>query len=279
MKKLILMFAALALVFAFTSCQKEGKFSPNKKISKIYVQTGSSERVIQQAWNWNKNQLESIDHYGMDGIIDYTETFTYSKGRIVRIDDDTNNAYVEYSYKNGKLDRAVYYEHGVVMQDVVYTYKNDKLASSYITYDPAYKDAKSKLDPMRYVLGEDIANIRYHALKNHNTKDAATATETYEWEGDNLVLYKCDDVMQYEVAMSYDKKNSPYYHLLVLWGGNFAYLSKNNAVNRTWTYYSDGQLFDQYNFDYNYTYDGNYPVSYCSPSENGDTYMYFEYEK
>lgn len=50
-KHIFLAFCAVTMLLLATSCEREGVYSPKKRISKIYVDDGSG-RKLDQTWTW-----------------------------------------------------------------------------------------------------------------------------------------------------------------------------------------------------------------------------------
>ena len=103
MKKLSLLLALFALALSFTSCDKEGVYNPNKKISKSYLDTSEGKQLT-STWNWDGKLLRTIDYHDLiSGEIAYTNIFSYNdKDQIVSISDITNNE-IEIKKTNGKI--------------------------------------------------------------------------------------------------------------------------------------------------------------------------------
>ena len=106
MKKTALLLAIALFAVTFTSCQKTKPYNPKEKISKIYVGLGL-EKNLSEAWNWEGNQLKSIEHYiSIDNVQlnYYTEVFTYNdKGQVQNVKTEDGDFYTEYLY--GTNDR------------------------------------------------------------------------------------------------------------------------------------------------------------------------------
>ena len=111
MKKtfLFLVFACVAMLFS--SCHKEGVFNPKKKISKIYTSssytfngnTTTFDKTLSEEWTWNKNNtLAKIDAHG--SLSETTETYTYDKKRVTRIDGVSTNTSGPYPIQMSPSD-------------------------------------------------------------------------------------------------------------------------------------------------------------------------------
>ena len=116
MKQLSRLFiAALALMFVFASCEKEGVFNPKKKISEIYKsssysydgETYNTPKYLSERWNWDGKILKSVDYYDNDGSLDYSETYTYDKNRLPKVSWGSTS-YYELVYDKNKLSSIIY---------------------------------------------------------------------------------------------------------------------------------------------------------------------------
>lgn len=291
MKKILLFLIAVAMVMTFGSCHKEGKYSPSKKISKIYKESGYpgyfSGRYLSESWNWNKNQLQSIFHYNNDGSISYTDDFTYKNGRISRVDRRYSWAYnyMEFTYDGGKLSRMTEYYNGQLAGESSFTYKNGKIS----TMNETYYMHKDKTMPMvkSTFLSLIIPELSDRIVENlyrlsNKSKGNNTYTYSFEWNGDNISMIKYSYGYEWEeVKFTYDNKKNPFYGFLSNDSNseNFAkYCSKNNITRETWTEYDEGEM--EIDTDtYTYTYNGNWPTS--RRWQYGDEYgtTYYEYVK
>ncbi|MCQ2271727.1 MAG: hypothetical protein MJZ72_02925 [Bacteroidales bacterium] len=293
MKKILLFLIAVAMVMTFGSCHKEGKYSPSKKISKIYRESGYdgyfSGRYLSESWNWNKNQLQSIYHHSSDGSISYTEDFTYTKGRISRVDhrypsSSMSYYYSEFTYDGGKLSRMADYYNGQLESEFSFTYKNGKISTMNVTNYYSYYD-KSETMPMvkSSFLSLIIPELSDKIIENlyrlsNKSKGGNTYTYSIEWKGDNISKIKGADGDEWaEIELTYDNKKNPFYGFL---NSDFdeECFSKNNITRETWTEYDEGEMYN-YSDTYTYTYDGNWPISkrYQYGDEYGTTY--YEYVK
>ncbi|MBO6055996.1 MAG: hypothetical protein J6P84_03380, partial [Alphaproteobacteria bacterium] len=71
---MLFVFCAV-LCAALTSCEKEndGKYSPKKKIQKVYKDL-NGEKVLDQVWSWDGKLLSKIDYY-YEGAVWYTDEY------------------------------------------------------------------------------------------------------------------------------------------------------------------------------------------------------------
>lgn len=292
MKRILLFAIAVATIMTFGSCHKEGKYSPSKKISKIYKESGYpgyfSGRYLSESWNWNKNQLQSIYHHSSGGSISYTEDFTYTKGRISRVDcrypSSSMSYYSEFTYDGGKLSRMAEYYNGQLESESSFTYKNGKISTMNRTYYYSYYD-KSETMPMvkSSFLSLIIPELSDKIIENlyrlsNKSKGGNTSSYSIEWNGDNISKIKYSDGNEWlEIELTYDNKKNPFYGFLNS-GFDEEFFSKNNITREIWTEYDEGEM--EIDTDtYTYTYDGNWPTS--RRWQYGDEYgtTYYEYVK
>ncbi len=284
MKKITWLLTVFVLVFAFTSCNKEGKFSPKKKIDKIYYEQNNSNqgRTLSEMWHWNGKQLQSIDYYS-NGALYSTNNFTYTKGRITRIDDYKNSEYVEFIYDGGKLSKCSRYYEGKLIDECVFKHKGNKIVSISETYFYYYKqenkDLKIVSNPLRFVLSESIVRVLdKNRAKAADSKGSQTYTTDIEWDKDNISKVKVVDgnVIE-EGKYTYDKKNNPFYGMLDEYFDH-SYFSKNNEISATFTDYYEGEVSTSVT-NYTYTYDGNYPIVKHAVYDYESWTYYYEYLK
>ncbi len=261
MKKVLYIFAAVALLLGVTSCQKDkdedpeenittqaaGVYNPEMRISKIYYRHNNDAKKLAETWTWKNNRLIEVQewttHY----------TFSYQSNRLSKIDVDHQNGanHSYYSY--------IYYYKGANLAKIV-----DTSASEVNTYEYDYKNGKicSKVETSTF-------SASYKSTYN------------YTWSGDNLSACKynfhtpaTDKTTNY--VYSYDSKKNPYYGGYMLLFDDMACLSKNNLTK----VYSDGKLEAEYSYEYN---SKGYPVKKIHTVYNSDgtiaathTY-YYEY--
>ncbi|MCQ2271726.1 MAG: hypothetical protein MJZ72_02920 [Bacteroidales bacterium] len=271
MKRILLFAIAVAMVMTFGSCHKEGKYTPSKKISRIYEESSSDGRHLSQSWNWNKNKLQSINHHNYDGSIYFTEDFTYKNGRISRIDlrfpDSYSSDYFEITYDGGKLSRITEYYDGRLSNESSFTYKNGKISTMNETYyskhykDEAMPTVKSTF--LSLIIPELSDRIVENLYRLSNKSGSDFFTYSFEWKGNNISMIKCSyDEGGTETKFTYDNKKNPFYGLLDDGSPSLeAVSSKNNVTSYTDYYYNyDGETSIG-TCTYTYTYDGNWPTS------------------
>lgn len=149
MKKHIpLALCAIVMLLLAASCEREGVYSPGKKISMIYVDDGPGKK-LDQFWTWKGKELQSITYPGKAVL-----TFRYNKKNQL---DSILVSGLQYDYTEDLFNPATYFE----------------LTSYYIlTYDQSGKHIEA-LD--RYAL--DQAANRFVLMERY----------TFEYNTDGLI--------------------------------------------------------------------------------------------
>ena len=293
MKKItILVFACVALLFS--ACQKEGVFNPKKKISKIYTSssytvdgnTTTSNRTLTEEWTWNKNNtLAKTDHHF--GLYESTETYTYDKKRVVRIDGTTTDinfghSYtyrIEFKYNGKELSEAAYYDGDELQTKLVFTHQNGKISKIELV-EIGMEDWEKHINSLHTLLPEHLYSglekMYKKRMSKSNTKDVSSIIWELTWDKDNIsksiltarwVEGDEKDIAEYK----YDNFNNPFYGYLSPEMGEHSgadYFSKNNIIQIT-TQYLSSDPEDEGSTDidnYSYTYEGKYPVT-CTHTE------------
>jgi len=283
-------FACLAATTMMTSCQKDGVYNPNKKISKVFYQYSGSGKYLAQTWTWDKNNLSRITYNGGDFV-----RFDYDGKRVSKITDNEGWGTTRFTYSGSKLDKIDYSSEEV---NIVYkpVYKGSKMEKvtitlTYLDWDPwDYAPQKAIVENLTWqiFMPEQMMEKNEAKLKSSQQSRKSGNTETfnitYTWKGDNITkmvfegtdedgkLYT--DTYEYK---EYDKSKNPLYGLL--YGGEIIVLeSKNNPKKMTNTesggYYSETE--------YSYRCNGKFPEEITRTMTVGkNTYTlttYYEYE-
>ena len=192
-------------------------------------------------FTWSGDKISSIDCYE-DGDLNYYINFTYNDGKLTEV------VFQEGSYRY--VYKCAYTGDKITHADV---YLNDEYyACSDLTYDGAGHITRVNNDH-----GDLIFNLT--------------------WSGNNVVT--CEVVDEGSYTYQYDNKIDPFMGDLGLWGmvvmeGDFYYLSANNLVRKQWnSLYST----NVHVVNYDYTYDGDYPLTCSYSSSDGSGTYYYEY--
>ena len=294
MKKFTLFSAMIIVImlFAFTSCQKDGEFNPQKKISRIFYERSGSGRYLNQTWTWDKNLLSRITDRSGEFM-----RFEYDKKRVSKMISSDGNTTVKFTYDGSKYDRIEetykYSSYGSsVTFYTVYKFsyagnKVDKITET-VTYSVDNIISKGKIpqkvDKKFNLLQFILAEPMYESIAKFQSKkeskagpESWTSTYLFTWKGDNvekMIMEETEDGEYYAetYTYTYDKKKNPFYGLFA----DFMPNSKNNVIKAI---YSDTET--GYNETYaNYKYDGNFPTERTQTWMNDTDFFitYYEYE-
>lgn len=254
MKKVLYIFAAVALLFGVASCQKDkdedpeenittqqaGVYNPGMKISRIYYQYGDGEKKLREVWRWKDNKLIEIQRG------DERYAYTYQNNRLSKLEvyykGDLMYTYV-YSYEGANFSKMEAYYEGEFKGTFEFDYKNGKISSMY-----------------KYVGShQDVVD--------------------FTWNGDNVSsIYGTFD--NYDNTYVHDNNNNPFCGGFLFLNDEeldfCSYLSKNNVTrdyNRQYKYSSE------YSYEYN---SKGYPVKkiktfYMSNGSSSTSTYYYEY--
>ncbi|MBR0323358.1 MAG: hypothetical protein IIX06_02560, partial [Bacteroidales bacterium] len=239
MKKTALLLAIALFAVTFTSCQKTKPYNPKEKISKIYVGLGL-EKNLSEAWNWEGNQLKSIEHYiSIDNVQlnYYTEVFTYNdKGQVQNVKTEDGDFYTEYLYgTNDRLYQVNCYltsENKPIMY--MFEYDDNKLSEiTVVGKDIDMTDVKASSSSMKYVLPEILLTPIEKALNNKPMERGEKNIEMdIEWHGKNIseidVEYGNYSEKHY---FSYDNYQNPFRNFFSIDVDDLCtFANKNNVV-------------------------------------------------
>ena len=306
MKKLLL--ALVALTFLFSACNKEGVYTPKKKLSTVYYQkAGSEQKDLYEEYLWNGNKLASriskgslINQYFNDVEL----VPTYDGKRVVRVDEKVSGDYVDYFYE-GKLLTKLVYHSGNMTAEAMVEHKDGKISRVFFPKAKATgEDVIAKL--MRVFVPQEQIQDMHKVLKQNSKSLAAVDAEVlWTWDGDNVVeivsnLYDEEDdeipVTNYVAKLSHDNNLNPY---AISWadfgselqiaqqsyGCTYFTLSKNNIVriehtNTITMSFLPEPIVQQFVEEIAYEYDGKYPVKATRTEEGNVEYtLYYEYMK
>lgn len=293
MKKFFSILAIACVAMLLTSCQKEGVFNPSKKISKIYTSssitfggtTTSTEKALSEVWTWNKNNtLAKIEKYDGNNIVG-TETYTYDKKRIIRVDGTETSLYSNYTYRiefkyNGKeMSEASFYDGDDLMTTLKFTHQNGKVTKIEAVESIDIINIDKSMRALRHLVPEQFyMSLEKTHEKNpskYNAKGENDYTVTWEatWDKDNISKivttekYGNFGIDVVTMEYKYDSNNNPYYGFL---SGDMGELSgadcysKNNITQMTTQYQlSDSDESDNgtETVNYTYTYTGKFPLT------------------
>lgn len=295
MKKLFSILAFACVAMLISSCNKEGVFNPKKKISKIYTSnsytingnTTTSDKTLSEEWTWNKNNtLAKIDAHG---FYETTETYTYDKKRVTRIDGVATNTsgitgggtssytyHIEFKYNSKELSEASYYDGNELQTKLTFTHQNGKISKIEL-FEMNLENMDKNIKALHSILPEhlysNLEKMYKNRLSKSNTKGDASIIYEFTWDKNNISKAVCTaqwvegyekDIMEYK----YDNYSNPFYGYLSPEMGEYSgadYFSKNNITQITTQYQTsfDNDKGDTNIENFNYTYEGKYPVT-CS---------------
>lgn len=284
MKRLSFLLVIALICSVMVSCNKEGQFSPKKKISKITCSASSkseyydeydgwvtydesSSNYVSEIWNWNGKQLESIDHFDSDGTLESTEYFVYDGKKLTSINWGGAARY-DFIYEKGKLSTIELYSGSTRAAIYDITHDGNKISKISVTsFDAKAANA--------HPLPSWILNLPQRPQRQNNM-NAPKETYTYEmqfkWAGDNVeqVTY-LEAGAKEDIYFTYDNKLNPMYGLWDVEGSDVnSILSKNNVTREEYRYDGESDVYT-----YSYTYSGNVPSTQTSSyNYSSDDYRY-----
>lgn len=299
MKKIAkLFFIACGLLLIAASCEKEGVYNPKQKISKVYWsqkinwQNGDYEDIekhLSEVWNWEGNQLRSIQYYDEDGDWYGTEEYYYyANDRIYSINwqepgELISNLEYKFEYDGKKLSVInYYYDNDLIVQYEV-SHQNGKISQIKYTYMDYNKKAIA-MSPtfFRIFLPEMDAKTAKKLANKLNERKSETSIIRFKWSGKNIsqVIWGEEADAPFN-EFTYDKKINPFKKFFdtdAVDELDFPVLnSQNNVVKCSTNYGSDVE-----ELEYIYTYDGDYPIAKSYTERNSSvttTYNeYYEYQ-
>ena len=305
MKKIL--FAFVALTFLFCACNKEGVYTPKKKISTVYYQkAGEEQKELLETYQWDGNKLTSR-MFKCSVLSQYSDDFevvpTYDGKRIVRVDETISGDYVEYIYE-GKLLSKLSYHSGEYYSEATVEHKDGKISRIFIP-GKSRSDNGNKFLSL-FLSPDEITSIDKALQKTGKSLISRDVELLYTWEGDNVSEITLNGyydngavVLCYEYKYKYDNMLNP---LAVNWSdlgsqtevylyaaeSKMLSMSKNNIsqINSTQSIlnpYTEGDttLTQTSVSNISYEYEGKYPVKATHTNKDGnitETY-YYEYLK
>ena len=289
----IALLLGMLVMASMTSCTKEkdGVYTPKKKIQKVYDSWLNTEKYLDQSWDWDGDLLKAINHYDSGENLMWTETFSYDGNRLVRVDDSNGPEYTLYDYDGKKLKSANYYVGSELEATATYSYSDGKLNKIVLT---GYEDAKSASErklqssylPFSTEILEVIDKIRSNIVERSLGKENYVMELQFTWSGDNVskIVATYDDEIQ-PVTFQYDTKNNPHKGFLGVYSFDpgeeiqegYMFMSKNNITKVTLCM-DDEKEDDIIIFAYQYDED-DYPTTLVRWSyDSADHVTYYEYE-
>ena len=280
------------VVTATTEKLKEGEYTPEKRISRIYHDNGNG-KTLREIWRWNDNLLQSIDHYS-SGSIFWVEEFIYNdKNQIVRVEDFLNGETMEYEYNGSNISKAIFYDEGSIDIELSFKYTDNKISEiEYTEYDYKKRNNYHLISegnsPLKMLLTEKVYQV-FEKIVNNPANRSETGTIKLTWKDNNVSKMEIrsgswENIVDYK----HDDKSNPFRNYYNLYGpGELDYeiystFSVNNVTEERWIEKEDGDTY-VYTIKYSYSYDDMFPtikrISYQYDDGYTDSEVYYyEYE-
>jgi len=309
-----IMMALLAGIVAFQACQKEGKYNPEQKISKIYddvyehVSFWNEEtetwdvrqelkypKQLTEEWIWKDDKLSEINYWGLyNGIMTFwgTDYYFYKNGRLDRIEYDDESDYTKISYNGSKYDKFEYFSDDILWFSAEFSYENDKVSKIVVEqkYVPGYTIPKR--DPFSSFIPKEFISMMNADLKKAEKgvtwETPRKQTVYYTYNGDNIkeIKVEIDRFYGYEIFetkswvfnyLSYDNKQNPFYKKtdINFWGIDYYVFGVTSKNNPL-----EVSIGFQKSPDiiYSYKYENDFPVEVEKKQDIYTFKTYYEYE-
>jgi len=275
----------LAVLFSFTSCHKDGVYTPKKKISRIYTQNPGEAKMLSEQWTWKDNLLSKIDYY-FNGTLGATARYQYDGKQLTEV--LTEGGQIKFTYDGSKLEKMEMWSGGSLLWKADVEHEGNKIVeiefTEYDVYTVMKSSCSSAYDGLKGVLPESLSTHIADFSKKMAAKSAKAGVEVwnlyYTYDGNNVKEERyvgSGDEDKY--TYTYDKESNPFFNLLV---GGKSYSdyerSKNNIITMVYT--------NNYNSDYmerkyNYIYEKSYPIEKTTYNVSNSSFGptdYYEYE-
>ncbi|MDD6582162.1 MAG: hypothetical protein PUF10_05730 [Bacteroidales bacterium] len=265
-KKIAMAALVCAVVFGFTSCNKDGVYKPKEKIEKIYVQYEGQDKVLTETWDWEDNLLKSIKHADTDPIGDnsYTETFTYDKKQVKSISDGTYT--MTYNYDGRYFDNIKVTEGSDEVGTMTFSHDGKLISKIDITLnDDDFMKSRMAESAMRFIAPEfacDFGKIM-QAEAQRGFKGKTEMVVSFEYDGVNVqkaIVRNNTANVEQVFTYTYSDYMNPFYKLFSHSNDNNAY---NQSKNAPATIHETNSAWNSTTWDYTYTYpsvDHKYPT-------------------
>jgi len=217
-----IMMALLAGIVAFQSCQKEGKYNPEQKISKIYedvyeyvsfwneeMETWDERQEVKypkqltEEWIWKDDKLSEINYYWYiyynNDIMMFlsTDYYFYKNGRLDKIEHDEESDYTKITYNGSKYDKFEHFSDDILWFSAEFSYENDKISKIVVEqkHIPIY--GVPKRDPLSSFIPKEFISIMNDDLKKNEKgakweETSRKQTVYYTYNGDNIKEMKVE---------------------------------------------------------------------------------------
>ena len=256
------------VVFAFTSCQKDGMYKPKEKITQISLQTNGGPTEVVEQWTWEKGLLTQIN-YVDDGDV---ATFTYNGKQVSEITTKSGQK-MTFAYDGKFVTGCTITSDGEMVAEYTFTHNDDNLISGIEAKFSTDFDLKTSrlIKMLNRIITPGIAEQQNSFYLKE--KGVYTMTQTFTYEKSNIISsntkYSTGGV--YDATYTYytDYMN-PFYHLLSYFTDGF---SKNALSESVTTNNIISTQVDKLKVTYP-TVNGKYPTqatySYSTEHHIGD---------
>lgn len=259
----------ITLALVFTSCHKDGEFSPKKKISRVASGTDVSE------YTWSKDLLTSQQIYE-EGRLTENIFFKYDNKKRVSEVSNGSGTVIKFEYDGSEFKEILLFRNGTLAIGITMTYKGKHIAEmKYYGYNLKSEERLMRA-ALQFVVSDFMAERMVKQLMEASAEKATPLiTIKFTWDGDNAIeertLYNDGSWECYNYT--FDKKNNPFYGYCT--GLNYN-LSKNNPTS---VRISDSDGF-AVNATMEYVYDGKWPTRRIMKLSTGSsaTETTYEYE-
>lgn len=277
----------LLVVLTTVGCgKKEGVVSTNHKIDHVMaVETiwqdttlfYEGEEFVAEQWVWDGRKVIRIDYRGE---YQYSENFFYDGRKIKSTTVPAYNLRSEFQYDGRKLEQIDVFKKDKLSATMAFVHDDNgvsEIVCSTFEVDSAMLWPMWVPKPIKMMVGESVAkNIGSNALKEVHYR--------LTWDENHKNVEKIDvsgnSIQSYSIKLTYDNKRNPYDQLFANHEINepifgFKMLSENNVKSIKMPYLNHGNV----DFNYSYTYDGEYPstcnlsYSYITLSDTFDSVM------
>ena len=274
--------------------------------------TINTPKHLTECWTWDGNKLTQIAYFEYTNVWngDGTYTLTQTGEDVIRFTYDGK----QLTEANSNDERMVFTYDGNYLQKVEIFLKNQTTPLEAFVFEHDGKKivkmtavSTSDLHPDKskpvlgrienLLLGKMLPDVKLvertlDKARKSGTKDDDQLVFEFIWDGDNISKMISNYGSRSEAtAFAYDDKNNPYKGFVYSMFGNamtnegLEFASENNVVKVTYLWSYDGEDYSSEE-NYIYTYDGNWPTSFCNihsdSQENSSNYnrniTYFEYK-
>lgn len=270
MKKLAFCAAALAILCLMSACsEKEGVYSPKKKIAKVYqastyiygyhdevsdswfYDTNSSPKTLAEDWTWDGSKLSKITIYETGNVISKGEVadiinFTYDGKQATRIEG--YDQYMTISYDGSKLKQVQIFdkEDNELEGAMEFVHDGKKITKINVTInDEDLVKSPSAMNLQKVLFrgilptidqADRVVAAMDKVVKSNGAKAQRTIPVELTWTGDNVTGISMNQMgMTISGTYVFDNKNNPYQNFLfgiigTMEDGSMIIFNKNNVT-------------------------------------------------